>query len=224
MLYHFFKRLEDIFFAIIILIIFSPAIIIFSFLLLIIEGWPVFYISKRMIKKDKEISIMKFRTMVKDAKSKKYNISKYMREGYLDVPLSSKVYTKIGRFLEKTQLVEVPQVLHVLFGQISFIGNRPLPKENIELLKKKYPIDWYKRFESPCGMTGISQVVGKFNLNSKQRLELEALYSKVYQEGNVLKADAYIFFSTIILLLLKSSVAYRSYDSAKNVLLSCLNK
>ena len=133
MFYHFIKRLEDIFFAIIILVVFFPVIILFSFLLLIIEGWPVFYISKRMIKKDKEINIIKFRTMVKDAKSKKYNISKYMREGYLDVPLSSKVYTKIGRFLEKTQLVEVPQVLHVLFGQISFIGNRPLPKDNIEL-------------------------------------------------------------------------------------------
>ena len=47
---------------------------------------------------------------------------------------------------------------------------------------------------------------------------------KVYEEGNVLKADAYIFFSTIILLLLRDGVAYRSYDSAKNVLLSCLKK
>jgi len=224
MFYHLTKKLEDILFAIIILIVFAPAMIIVSFLLLIIEGWPVFYISKRMIKKDKEISVIKFRTMVKDAKSKKYNISQYMREGYLDVPLSSNVYTKIGRFLEKTQFVEVPQVIHVLFGQLSFIGNRPLPKENIDLLKKKFPKNWHKRFNSPCGMTGISQIVGKFKLSSEQRLELESLYGEVYLKGNVLKADAYIFFSTIILLLLKKSAAYRSYESAKNVLLSCLEK
>ena len=73
-------------------------------------------------------------------------------------------------------------------------------------------------------MTGITQIVGKFQLSPEKRLELESLYSKVYQEGNVLKADAYIFFSTIILLLLRDAVAYRSYESAKKVLLSCLYK
>ena len=139
-------------------------------------------------------------------------------------PIESEVFTPIGRILEKTQLVEVPQVFAVLFGKISFVGNRPLPEKNIELLKKKYPIHWEDRFKAPAGITGIAQVVGKFILTSEQRLELEALYSKVYQEGNVLKADAYIFFSTIILLLLHDSVAYRSYENAKNILLSCLNK
>ena len=86
-----------------------------------------------MITETKEIQIIKFRTMVKDAKSKKYGLEKkYMVKGYLDIPLEAEVYTPIGRFLEKTQLVEVPQVLHVLSGKISFIGNRPLPQKNIE--------------------------------------------------------------------------------------------
>jgi lipopolysaccharide/colanic/teichoic acid biosynthesis glycosyltransferase len=96
--------------------------------------------------------------------------------------------------------------------------------KNVELLKKKFPEKWEERFNSPAGITGIAQVVGKLKLNPEERLELESLYSKVYQEGNVLKADAYIFFSTIILLILHDSVAYRSYESAKKVLLSCLNK
>ena len=163
--------------------------------------------------------------MVKDAKSEKYGLEKkYMKNGYLDIPLSSEVFTPIGRILEKTQLVEVPQVFAVFFGKISFVGNRPLPRSNIEILKEKYPETWKVRFNSPAGITGISQVVGKFELTPDQRLELEALYSKVYEEGNVLKADAYIFFSTIILLLFRSPVAYRSYDSAKKILLSCFNK
>jgi lipopolysaccharide/colanic/teichoic acid biosynthesis glycosyltransferase len=163
--------------------------------------------------------------MVKNAKSDKYGLEyKYMKDGYLDIPLDSEVYTPIGRFLEKTQIVEVPQVFAVLFGKISFVGNRPLPIKNVELLKKKFPEKWERRFNSPAGITGISQVVGKLLLMPDQRIELECLYSKVYQEGNVLKADAYIFFSTIILLFLKDAVAYRSYDSAKKMLLACLKK
>ena len=93
-----------------------------------------------------------------------------------------------------------------------------------KLLIKKFPQRWKGRFDSPAGITGISQVVGKFSINSDQRLELECLYSKVYKEGNILKADVYIFFSTIILLLLKESSAYRSFNSAKNILNTCLKK
>ena len=223
--YKFLKRIEDLFFSLSVIIIFSPVLILVSIISFLLQGWPIFYVSKRMVGKNTQVNIVKFRTMVKDATSKKYGLEeKYMKDGYLDIPLDSNVYTTFGRFLEKTQLVEIPQVFPVLFGKISFVGNRPLPRSNIEVLKEKYPEIWKGRFNSPAGITGISQVVGKFILTSEQRLELETLYSKVYQEGNVLKADAYIFFSTIILLLLKDSVAYRSYDSAKNVLLSCLDK
>jgi lipopolysaccharide/colanic/teichoic acid biosynthesis glycosyltransferase len=163
--------------------------------------------------------------MIKDAKDPKHGLEeKYMKDGYLDVPLHSEVYTPFGRLLEKTQLVEILQVFHVLFSHMSFVGNRPLPENNVEALKKRFPDTWQNRFKSPAGMTGIAQVAGKFNLNSEQRLELESLYSKVYNEGNVLNADAYIFFSTIILLLLKDASAYRSYESAKNVLSACLKE
>jgi len=225
MFYKFLKRSEDIVFSLLILIILAPVLILFSLTSLIMQGWPIFYISKRMVSVNKTISIIKFRTMVKDAKSDKYELEKkYMKDGYLDIPMESEVFTPLGRILEKTQIVEVPQVIAVLFGKISFVGNRPLPKKNIELLKKKYPENWKSRFKSPAGITGISQVAGKFELTTDQRFELECLYSKVYEEGNVLKADAYIFFSTVILLILHESVAYRSYDSAKNVLLSCLKK
>ena len=189
------------------------------------QGFPIFYISKRVIGINKVITIIKFRTMVKDAKSEKYQLEKkYMKDGYLDIPLDSEVFTPLGKFLEKTQFVELPQIINIFFGSISFIGNRPLPEHNVRLLKQNYPEKWKQRFNSPCGLTGISQVVGKLKLTSEKRLELESLYSKVYQEGNILKADLYIFFSTVILLLLHESVAYRSYDSAKNILLSCLKK
>lgn len=219
------KKFEDILFSVLILVILLPILLLLTLSSFLLQGWPIFYISKRVVSGERLVRIIKFRTMVKDAKSEKYDIEKkYMQKGYLDIPLSSDVYTPIGRIMEKTQLVEVPQIFNILFGQMSFVGNRPLPKKNVNILKKKFPNDWYKRFDSPSGITGISQVTGKFKLTPEKRLELESLYSKVYQEGNILKADAYIFFSTIILLLLRDASAYRSYESAKSVLLSCLTK
>lgn len=221
--YRIIKKVEDIVFSLSTLIVFLPIIIIIIILSFFIQGRPIFYVSERLVGLQKKIRIVKFRTMVKDALDPKWKLEeKYMKDGYLDVPISSKVYTPFGRLLEKTQLVEILQVFHVLFNRMSFVGNRPLPEKNVELLKKKFPDTWQERFNSPAGMTGITQVAGKFNLTSEQRLELESLYSKVYQEGDILKADAYIFFSTIILLLLKDASAYRSYDSAKNVLTACL--
>jgi len=222
-LFRIIKKVEDIVFSLSTLIIFLPIIIIIITLSFFIQGRPIFYVSDRIIGLQKKIRIIKFRTMVKDALDPKWGLEeKYMKDGYLDVPVYSKVYTPFGRFLEKTQLVEILQVFHVLFNHMSFVGNRPLPEKNIELLKKRFPDTWHERFGSPAGMTGITQVAGKFNLTSEQRLELESLYSRVYHEGNILKADAYIFFSTIILLLLRDASAYRSYDSAKNVLIACL--
>jgi len=219
------KKVEDIVFSLSTLIVFLPIIIIIIILSFFIQGRPIFYISERIVGFQKKIHIIKFRTMVKDAKDPKWGLEeKYMKDGYLDVPVYSKVYTPFGRFLEKTQLVEILQVFQVLFNHMSFVGNRPLPEKNVELLKMRFPGKWQERFKSPAGMTGITQVAGKFNLTSEQRLELETLYSKVYNEGYILKADAYIFFSTIILLLLKDASAYRSYDSAKNVLVACLRK
>ena len=217
------KKLEDIVFSLSTLIIFLPVILLIIIISFVVQGLPIFYVSERIVGLQKKIHIIKFRTMVKDAKDPKWGLEKkYMKDGYLDVPLFSEVYTPFGRFLEKTQLVEILQVFHVLFNHMSFVGNRPLPENNVEILKKRFPDTWQERFRSPSGMTGITQVAGKFNLTSEQRLELETLYSTVYHEGNILKADAYIFFSTIILLLLKDASAYRSYESAKNVLTACL--
>ena len=218
-----FKRFEDVIFSLTILIIFAPVLIIVCILAIILQGFPIFYVSHRVISKEKEFQIIKFRTMVRDAKSDKYRLNeRFMNDGYLDIPLTCEVYTSFGRFLEKTQLVEVPQIFGVLLNKMSFVGNRPLPRDNIDLLKKKFPNKWKQRFGCPAGITGITQVVGKFYLNPEKRLELEALYSKVYRDGNVLKADAYIFFSTLILVLLRHPSAYRSYESAKNVLNNCL--
>jgi lipopolysaccharide/colanic/teichoic acid biosynthesis glycosyltransferase len=100
---------------------------------------------------------------------------------------------------------------------MSLIGNRPLPFDNLVLLKKHK--DWTRRFDSPAGMTGISQVVGKLNLTPKERLELEGLYSEVYEKGNILKCDILIIYYTIRLILFKKGI---SLERALEILRGCL--
>ena len=82
---------------------------------------------------------------------------------------------------------------------MSLIGNRPLPKRNVEMLKKFS--GWEGRFNSPAGLTGIAQVVGKLNIQPQERIELEDLYSKAYLNGNVLRLDSVILFCTFKFIL-----------------------
>lgn len=212
------KRVIDIVASAILLLLLMPILIIAALTILLLEGRPIFYVSRRHISVDKVISIVKFRTMVKDAKSPKYDLKgRYMRDGYLDIPVDCEVYTGIGRLLEKSQLVESLQLFNVLFHGMSLIGNRPLPAENVEELKK-FP-GWQERFSSPAGITGISQVVGKLNLKPAERLELEGLYSKVYNEGGVNICDVEIAYHTVCLVILGRSL---SIDKARQLLKKCL--
>jgi len=194
------KRLFDVVIALAGLILVAPFLLIAALLLLLLEGRPIFYRSRRCNRPDSEIVVFKFRSMVKDATDPKYQLEKrFMRSGYLDIPPDANVYTPIGRVLERTQLVETPQLLSVLLGDMSLIGNRPLPKKNVEMFRGK-PC-WRERFDSPAGITGISQVVGKHNLSPDERLRLEVMYSRVYQDGWVLLCDLYIIYRTILLVL-----------------------
>ena len=143
-------------------------------LILLTEGRPIFYISTRYIGLHRSARIIKFRTMVRDANSPGYRLKeRFMRNGYLDIPIDCEVYTSIGRILERLQIVEMLQLINVLLDGMSLVGNRPLPKENLDLLAQ-FP-SWEQRFASPAGITGISQIVGKVNLGPAQRLALESL-------------------------------------------------
>ncbi len=194
------KRGIDIVLAIVILILTLPVLVLVPLLILILEGRPVFYVSRRCVTRDRQIPILKFRTMVRDAKSPKYRLNeRFMKDGFLDIPRNCDVYTPIGRILERLQIVELPQMLNVLFHGMSLIGNRPLPPENVKLLKK-YP-NWGARFDSPAGITGIAQVTGKLQLVPEQRLALESAYSEAYQHGNIVRCDLLILLYTARFIL-----------------------
>lgn len=199
------KRTGDIVLALVLLLLLVPIFGLVIIAQLLLEGRPVFYVSRRYVTTEQAVAIPKFRTMVRDAKSEKYRLSeRFMRDGYLDIPLSCEVYTPLGRLLERTQIVETLQLFTVLSGKMSFIGNRPLPLENIKLLQQFE--GWAERFDAPAGISGISQVVGKYGLTPQQRLDLERLYSRVYREGNVVKCDTMIVWYTVRLLVTGKSL------------------
>jgi len=215
---NFIKRVADILAALVLVTLLSPVLILIATLIFVLEGYPIFYVSRRYVSLDQSVPILKFRTMVRDATSPKYRLrERFMRDGYLDIPLDCEVYTSIGRFLERSQLVELLQLFNILFHGMSLSGNRPLPRDNIELLKQFK--GWEARFDSPAGLTGLSQVVGKLNQSPEQRLELEALYSNVYKSknGNILLCDLFIFYYTIRLLLFGR---YLSIDAARRLAMS----
>jgi lipopolysaccharide/colanic/teichoic acid biosynthesis glycosyltransferase len=213
------KRVFDILVSVGLLIALLPILFVVAILVRMLEGAPIFYMSRRFISAEKSVTILKFRTMVKDAISPKYQLKeRFMRDGYLDIPLDCEVYTPIGRFLERSQLVETLQLLNILLDGMSFVGNRPLPKDNIELLKKFG--GWQERFDSPAGITGISQIVGKYGLLPQQRLYLERMYASIYRnpDGNVFLCDLCIIGYTAYLLL---TGRYLDYRRAVAFLLRC---
>jgi lipopolysaccharide/colanic/teichoic acid biosynthesis glycosyltransferase len=199
------KRLVDVTIATLVLIVTMPVLALVAMLIWVLEGRPVVYVSRRQVSVGRTIPVYKFRTMVRDATSGKYRLEeRFMRGGYLDIPRTCEVYTPIGRILERLQIVELPQMVNVLFHGMSLIGNRPLPSENVRLLRKRE--GWRKRFDSPAGITGIAQVVGRRKLAPGQRLELEAAYSKMYQEGNIAWCDLKIFYYTLLVIVFSKGI------------------
>ena len=200
--YHLIKRIVDIMLSAFLLTLLLPIIIFFCIALFILEGRPIFYVSSRMVSPGESIKVFKFRTMIVDATAEKYALEKrFMHEGYLNIPLDCEVYTPIGRILERTQLVEIFQLINIFFGKLSFVGNRPLPQKNLNELKKFN--GWEERFISPGGLTGITQVIGKFQLTGEERITLERIYSTLYQknEFSLLLCDFMIIYRTALLIL-----------------------
>lgn len=200
------KRVIDIALALSLLLVTLPVLLLVALLILLLEGRPVFYCSRRHVTPTRSIRVFKFRTMVRDATDPKYRLKeRFMRGGYLDIPRNCELYTPIGRFLERSQIVELPQLLNILFHGMSFIGNRPLPRENLELLS--HYESWQKRFDSPAGISGIAQIVGKLSLQPEERLAMEVAYSELYQRGGVVWCDVMIVFHTLQVVVLGTNIS-----------------
>ena len=117
------KRTFDIILSIFAIFLLFPSFLVVSFLIVIDSGFPIFFLQKRVGRNAKEFNIIKFRTM----KTNNENIT-------ITVSDDSRI-TRIGKYLRKTKIDELPEILNVLFGQMSFVGPRPDVKGYADKLK-----------------------------------------------------------------------------------------
>ena len=117
------KRTFDIILSIFAIFLLFPSFLVVSFLIVIDSGFPIFFLQKRIGRDAKEFNIIKFRTMKKNNENKTITVSDDSR------------ITRIGKYLRKTKIDELPEILNVLFGQMSFVGPRPDVKGYADKLK-----------------------------------------------------------------------------------------
>jgi lipopolysaccharide/colanic/teichoic acid biosynthesis glycosyltransferase len=204
------KRTFDLFVALTAAIVWVPVLLGAGLMVLIMSGRPVFYRSNRWVRNGDMVRTVKFRTMVKNA-DKLVNRTTVPVEGvrFLNIPADSPLYTRPGRILESLGLTEIPQLIHVLRGEMSIVGNRPLPDNVMSCLREEYSYA-NDRFLTPAGLTGPVQLVGREELSDSERLRLEGSYSRAALHGYKIRLDFVVLLSTVLIVLhLKQPLDYQ---------------
>ena len=193
---HFFKRFLDIILSALALIILSPVYLVLAILVRAKLGSPVIFKQQRPGRIDKKtgkeriFTLYKFRSMT-DKRDSKGNL----------LPDSERL-TKFGKALRSTSLDELPEIWNILKGEMSVVGNRPLPLYEAELLTTD---DYVKRFMAPAGLTGLWQVekrgqAGSVSPEERKKLDIE------YAESFNLMLDIKIIFRTFTSFIQKENV------------------
>lgn len=168
------------------LVVASPVFLIITFFLIIANKGKPFFTQRRPGKKGQIFSIIKFKTMT-DARDAKGNL----------LPDVDRL-TKIGLIARKTSLDELPQLLNVLKGDMSFIGPRPLLPQYLNL----YNIEQLKRHDVKPGITGWAQVNGRNNISWTRKFELDLFY--VNNLSFIL--DLKVFYLTFLKVILREDI------------------
>ena len=163
---HFFKRMIDFILSLLGLIILLPILLIVAFLVKVTSKGPILFKQKRIGKNGKVFNIYKFRSMCVGAEQQKGGV-------YSDK--NDKRVTKIGKFIRATSIDELPQMLNILKGDMSFIGPRP-PLTYHPWKYEEYTEEQKKMFEVRPGITGWAQVNGRKEVEWHKRIELNVWY------------------------------------------------
>ena len=205
------KRFLDMLLAIVAAVAWVPVLLVSGALVLVFTGRPVLYRSMRRVSSGRIIRVVKFRTMVKNA-DKVANRSTVPVDNnvrFLNIPPSSPLYTSVGRLLERCGITELPQFAHVLRGEMSIVGNRPLPENVMVCLRDEYQ-NADERFLTKAGLTGPAQLVGRDALTDAQRLTLEAAYCRACITAYSVWLDLSILIYTVLIVIgLKKPLGYQ---------------
>lgn len=185
------KRIFDILLSILLIFILFPLMIIISIVIKSSSKGPVIFFSKRFGKNGKFFKMAKFRTM---------HVNAPLVATHLLTNPNTHI-TKIGKFLRKFSLDELPQIYNVLGGTMSFVGPRPALFNQFDLieLRKKKKIDTL----TP-GITGLAQINGRDSLTISKKVT----YENIYKNKMSLLLDIYIIFLTIKKIFLTKNISH----------------
>ena len=185
----FFKRTIDVVFSALALILFMPLFIVIAICIPLDSAGPVLYTSIRVGKKGRPFRFIKFRTMAVNADHIKDSLRKHNeRTGPCFKLVNDPRVTRLGRFLRKYSLDELPQLWNVLVGDMSLVGPRPHPLDDY----KQYDVDHRRRLEIKPGITGLWQVTARQDPSFELTMRLDLQYIEKW----CLKLDFEIIFRT----------------------------
>lgn len=184
------KRLIDILLSSVGLILLSPLFLILIVAIKLDSEGPILFRQKRVGQYKKHFNILKFRTM-------RIDTPKDTPTHLLENP--DQWITKVGKFLRKTSLDELPQILNILKGEMSIIGPRPALWNQYDLIKER---DFYRANDVPVGLTGWAQINGRDELP----IELKAELDGEYVDDIGFKMDVKCFFGTIVQVIRSKGV------------------
>ncbi|HYZ17267.1 MAG TPA: sugar transferase [Candidatus Acidoferrum sp.] len=144
------KRIADLTIAIVALLLFAPVMALTALAIVLEDGGPIFYRQERVGRDGRTFTILKFRSMRVDAE----------RDGAKLATIGDARVTRVGRFIRKTSIDELPQLVNVLRGEMSVVGPRPERPIFVEQFTRQYP-RYAERHLVPPGITGWAQVYGK---------------------------------------------------------------
>ena len=165
-MYLFIKRGMDVVLSILFLAAASPVFLLAAAAILIEDGRPVFYGQMRLTKNGKMFRMWKLRSMRMDAEQD--SVARMAVE-------NDERITKVGRFLRRYHLDELPQLLNILAGDMALVGPRPERPELAEAYEKTLPA-FRQRLQVKAGLTGYAQVYGEYDTPPEEKLEMDLKY------------------------------------------------
>lgn len=177
------KRLMDIGISLLVLILFSPLMLLIALCIYLEDGSPVIFRQKRMTVAGHEFTICKFRTMRRDLAHAGEESS---------VTRDDPRITRIGRIIRRWRLDEFPQFWNILRGEMTLVGPRPEMLENVERYKAELPAFVYRE-KMKAGLTGYAQIEGRYNTTPEDKLMLDLMYIESFS----LWEDVKLLFRTL---------------------------
>ncbi len=178
------KRLTDLAVSLVGLIVTSPIMLGCAIAIKLDDGGKVFYKQKRLTKYGRVFEVYKFRTMKEEN-----SVHKSVTE-------NDDRITRVGKVLRKFRLDELPQLLNILYGDMTVVGPRPEMLENVEKYTEELP-EFSYRLRMKAGLTGLAQISGKYNTSPKDKLVMDLMYIENYS----IWRDFKLIFQTITVFL-----------------------